>query len=159
LKLPNSDVSTRRDEVEARWLWHEGRAQCERAVLDGDADWFRRQAKAIRIGGLPQLAQFNAKVVHLLKMAMFETHLQGDNRESFVVDATATPAGKFTDAMASDIYNALEKRTLESGYLLVERCQFESKARVREAIHGLAKQLQFTLRKQHNTDCKSVASR
>jgi hypothetical protein len=56
-------------------------------------------------------------------------------------DLTLTPAGKFTDAMASDIYNAFEKRELPDGGLMVEG--------VMEAIHDLAKQLRFALRKQH----------
>ena len=35
--------------------------------------------------------------------------------------------------MASDIFNALKKRDLPNGHLLVEGCQFESKERVMEA--------------------------
>jgi hypothetical protein len=65
-----------------------------------------------------------------------------------VEDLTLTPAGKFTDAMASDIYNALEIHVLPNGLLLVEGCQFESKERVMEAIHDLARRLQFELKKQ-----------
>ena len=51
--------------------------------------------------------------------------------------------------MANDIFNALEKRELPDGHLLVEGSQFESKGRVMEAIHDLAEKLQFELRKQH----------
>lgn len=64
-------------------------------------------------------------------------------------DLTLTPARKSTDLMASDIYNALERRELPDGHLLVEGRQFENKARVMEEIHDLAERLQFALRKQH----------
>ncbi|MEY2487127.1 MAG: hypothetical protein QOH39_2775 [Verrucomicrobiota bacterium] len=141
-------------------LWRELRAQFQRAVLVGDADWFTRQASAIDKGGLPQRAQFNAKVVHLFEHAMWRTHAkEGDNRQ----DLTLTPTGTFTDAMASDIYEALDKHELplsrfSEGYkqakekkpsLVVEGWQ-QNKHRVMEAIHELARQLQFELRKLHN---------
>jgi len=143
---------------------------CECAALEGDADWFRRQANAIKKGGLPQRAQFNAKVVHLLELVMYETSglpknwrpLTDAERKAFpnlrrrvpeVV--TLTPVGKFTDKTAKDIYNALEKREVwvrkgkaEVKRLVVEGYQFEKKARVTEAIHDLAKRLQFALKKQ-----------
>ena len=140
-------------------------ADCERAALDGDADWFRRQANAIEKGGSPQRAQFNAKVAHLFRIEMrkmWETlglpenwrPLTDAERKAFpnltrvphVV--TPTPAGKVTDAMASDIYGALEKCELPNGLLLVEGWHFENKERVMEAIHDLAKRLQFELKKQ-----------
>src|SRR5262249_11485101 len=50
-------------------FWNRLHAEFERAALNGDFDWFRRQAKAIKTGGLPQRAQFNAKVVALLEQA------------------------------------------------------------------------------------------
>jgi hypothetical protein len=134
------------DEIDS--LWNTWSAQCERAALNGDADWFEQQAKAIRKGGLPPRAQFNAKVVQLLELAMWGTQAKQDDREQNH-DLTLTPAGKFTDAMASDIYHALEKRELPNGLLLVEGWRFENKERVMEAIHDLAKQLQFALKKQH----------
>ena len=69
-----------------------------------------------------------------------------------------TPAGKFTDQTASDIYDALEKhpwRTLVDGrwiedkrQVVVEGWRFDSKERVMEAIHDLATDLQFALKKQ-----------
>src|SRR5262249_40220506 len=136
-------------------------ADCERATLDGDADWFRRQARAIEKGGLPQRAQFNAKVVYLLEHAMWESLGRPENwrplthaeREAFpnlrrvphVI--TLTPAGKFTDKMASDIYNALDKQDI-NGILVVEGFRFASKERVMEAIHKLATRLQFELKKR-----------
>jgi hypothetical protein len=135
----------------------------ERAVLNADARWFERQAKAIKKGiKLDKRAQFNAKVVHLLEIAMWETLGRPDNwrpltdaeREAFpnlrrvpqVV--TFTPAGKSTDKTASDIYNALDVEELPNGLLLVEGWHFENKERVMEAIHDLARQLQFELKKQ-----------
>jgi hypothetical protein len=62
---------------------------------------------------------------------------------------TTTPAGRFTDAMARDIFNAVKKRELPNGRLWVEGHGFERKERVMDAIHDLAKQISFTLRKQH----------
>jgi len=57
--------------------------------------------------------------------------------------------------MASDIYNALEKREVwvrkgkaEVKRLVVEGYQFENKERVMKAIHDLATRLQFELKKQ-----------
>jgi hypothetical protein len=136
-------------------------ADCERAALEGDADWFRRQANAIEKGGSPQRAQFNAKVVYLLEHVTWEMLGRPENwrpltdaeREAFpnllrvphVV--TLTPAGKFTDKMASDIYEALDKQEV-NGVLVVEGWQFDSKERVMEAIHDLATRLQFALKKQ-----------
>jgi hypothetical protein len=137
-------------------LWRDLAAQFERAVLDGDADWFRRQAKAIKDGGLPQRWRFNAKVVYLLEQAMWGPHARRGKKRRLpgggwmmegVEDLTLTPKGKFTDAMASDIYNALKKES--ESPLVVERCQFESKERVKDAIRNLAEQLQFEVRKQH----------
>ena len=61
---------------------------------------------------------------------------------------TTTPAGKFTDAMARDIYNALERRELPNHNLLVEGHEFKRKERVMDAIHDIATQLDFALRKQ-----------
>jgi hypothetical protein len=145
--------------LELASLWRDLRAQCERALLDGDADWFERQAKAIKKSGLPQRGPFNAKVIQLLEAAKWITHIkQSDDCE----DLTLTPAGKFTDKMASDIYEALEKRELPDGKLLVEGCQFERKERVMDAIRDLAMRLQFALKKQPRkrwTDSESVVTR
>src|SRR5439155_880123 len=87
------------DEIDS--LWKTWSAQCERAVLNGDADWFERQAKAIEKGGLLQRVQFNTKVTYLLETEMWATHIrQGDNRK----DLTLTPAAKFIGATAGQIY-------------------------------------------------------
>src|SRR5262249_8088631 len=98
-------------------------ADCERAALNGDADWFRRQAKAIEKGGRPSKhAQFYPKVVALVDQAWTKTLGRPENwrplthaeREAYpnlpprvphVV--TLTLAGKFTDKMASDIWKAV----------------------------------------------------
>jgi len=58
-----------RDEIDS--LWNAWSAQCERALLDGDADWFKRQAHAIEHGDRRTEAEkdrcrFEAEVVRLL---------------------------------------------------------------------------------------------
>ena len=125
-------------------------AQFERAVLNRDAGWFERQAKAIRWNdrrskSQKERAAFNRRVILLFEQAMWGTYVREGSRE----DLMFTPAGKFTDAMASDIYKALKKHELANGHLIVEGCRFENKERTMEAIHDLAKRLQFALRKQH----------
>ena len=180
-QLPNNYLSAPRDvrcapyaqRPEIVYLaWVDLSFEFEQAVLNGDADWFRRQWKAIKEGGgLLQRPRFKAKVVHLLEIAMCETLGRPENwppltdaeREAFpnlrrvpqVV--TFTPAGKFTDKMASDIFNALDKTELDGRPLkrkrsdeplMVEGYQFKKKNRVMDEIHRLAEQLQFTLKKQ-----------
>jgi hypothetical protein len=140
-------------------------------VLNGDFDWFRRQANAIERGGLPQRAQFNAKVVYLLEYAMCKTLGRPENwrpptnaeRKAFLnvrrvpEVVTLTPAGKVTDATTRDIYNILEKRFLskegkdkddENGPQVVEGYQFKNKNRVMDEIRELAKRLQVELKKK-----------
>jgi hypothetical protein len=89
----------------------------------------------------------------LLKHNPVPDDLQGDECKQEIKKRfdkfLLTPAGKFTDAMASDIYRDLEKRELQNGHLMAEDRQFTSKERVMDAIHDLATQLQFALRKQH----------
>ncbi len=64
---------------------------------------------------------------------------------------TLTPGGKSADFTARDIYRQLEKE--ESGGLLrVEGLQFEKESRVMDAIHELAKKVDFGLRKQARAD-------
>ncbi len=153
LSSRRADLNARAGREEIDVLWDEWSAECERAVLDGDADWFARQAKAITKGGLPQRAQFNAKVVELLELAFWRTwakqRAQQERKGRHMHSPTLTPAGKRTDLMASDIWHALEKRELPDGRLLVESWNVESKERVMEAIHDLAKSLRFKPRKQH----------
>ncbi len=138
-------------------FWRPLRARFERAVLNGDADWFKRQSQAVSSKQSQEKIQFNAKVVHLLEMAMWSTHAthgvkhklpDGETIMEGIEDLTLTPAGKFTDAMASDIYDALEKDK-KDGVLYVGGCPFTSKESAMEAIHDLAKKLKFALRKQH----------
>jgi hypothetical protein len=98
------------DEIDS--LWNTLSAQFERAVLDDDAEWFGRQAKAIRwhdsrTESEKARAHFNAEVIRRLEGAFWSTHSKkGDNRES----ATLTPAGKFTDAKARQILESFHPR-------------------------------------------------
>jgi hypothetical protein len=149
-------------------------ADCERAALDGDADWFRRQANAIKKGGSPQRAQFYEKIVDLLEYAMCKTlgrpvnwrlltnaertyaKRQGfPNLRRVPQVITLTPAGNFTDKTARNIYNALDKHSVwakkgrsEVEHIIAEGYQFENKERIIEAIQDFAKRLQFGLKKQ-----------
>ena len=125
-------------------------AQFKRAVLNRDAGCFERQAKAIRWNDRRTKSQkertaFNRKIILLFEQAMWGTYVRQANRE----DLMFTPAGKFTDAMASNIHKALEKHELPNGHLIVEGCRFENKERAMEAIHDIARRLHFELRKQH----------
>jgi hypothetical protein len=124
-------------------------AQFEAAVLNRDAGWLRRQAKAVpwndtRTKSQKERAAFNRKVILLFEQAMWGTYVSQGKREDLVL----TPAGQFTDAMANDIFNALKQHKLPNGHLIVESCRFENEQRVMEAIHDLARQLQFALKKQ-----------
>lgn len=56
------------DEIDA--LWKTWSAECERAVITGDADWFQRQADAIKHGdkrtdAQKDRARFEAEIVRL----------------------------------------------------------------------------------------------
>jgi hypothetical protein len=98
------------DEIDS--LWNTLSAQFERAVLDGDAEWFDRQAKAIRwhdsrTESKKARAHFNAEVIRRLEGAFWSTHSKkGDNRES----ATLTPADKITDTKARKILDSFNQR-------------------------------------------------
>ena len=93
-----------------------------------------------------------------LKQNPIPANLEGDEREReikkqwraaerLLLPRTA-PAGRFTGAMASDIFNALEKRELSNGGLLVEGHAFASKEDAMDAIRDLATWVQFRLKKQ-----------
>jgi len=93
-----------------------------------------------------------------LKQNPIPANLEGEQREreikkqwreaeKLLLPMTA-PAGRFTDAIATDIFNALEKRELPNGRLLVEGHEFTSKEDAMDAIHDLATRLQFRLKKQ-----------
>jgi hypothetical protein len=109
-------------------LWNKLCYEFEQAVLNGDADWFRRQANAIEKGGSPQRAQFYEKVVPLLDRAWGETQGRPENwrpltdaeREAYPTlpprvphVVTFTPAGKLTDKTASDIWKAVVDAALK----------------------------------------------
>ena len=93
-----------------------------------------------------------------LKQNPIPANLEGEEREreikkqwraaeKLLLPKTA-PAGRFTDAVARDIFNALEKRELLNGRLLVEGHEFRSKKDAMDAIHDLATRVQFRLKKQ-----------
>ena len=106
----------------------------------GEQDPIKRHEKFF--GSQPASRSQRAKQrAHAASLRRHRAHVQDD--------LTLTPAGKFTDARASDIFKALEKRKLPDGHLIVQGCRFENKDRVREAIRDLARQLQFALKKQH----------
>jgi hypothetical protein len=116
------------DEIDA--LWRDKAAGFERAVLDGDATWFERQAKAIRSGDTRSETDkardaFEAAVARELEM-WFE------------------PSGKRAGVTAQQVLDALRQRKV-GRYLFVEDplqpgvgCRFESKRRAREAISRIA---------------------
>jgi hypothetical protein len=112
-----------------------------------EKDWIKRHAKffGLKVPTRREQAEQDRKQRALAASVRRSLRRQ----KPHVEDLTLTPAGKFTDAMASDIYNALEKHELPNGHLIVEGWQFENQARVRDAIHDLAKRIGFTLRKQH----------
>jgi hypothetical protein len=93
-------------------LWRDVAAQIDRAVLDSDADCFKRLAAAMqradnRTEWQKERAHFNAEVIRRLESAFWSTHSKkGDNRE----DAILTPAGKFTDAKARQILESFHPR-------------------------------------------------
>ena len=87
------------------------------------------------------------------RQAKWAALVEKQKAKPHIESATLTPAGKFTDAMASDIYKRLKKQSKSP--LVVEGYQFEDKRRVMDAIHDLANQLQIGLKKQarkHQTD-------
>jgi hypothetical protein len=150
-----------------RSAWVDLSFQFEQAVLNGDADWFLRQWKAIKEGGgLLQRPRFSAKVVFLLEQAEAITAARqqlADGEAVKLLDfSDFRPAGKITDKRASDIFNALDieqmlpngtwevwdKKKKLIGRLKVEGDNFEDKKSVMDAIHDVARRLQFRLKKQ-----------
>ncbi len=83
------------NEIDA--LWRDLSAQFERAVLDGDADWFERQAKAIRSRDRrtdieKARDRFEAAVARQLEWAYFQTRAakqpHGERPVSFILPVT-----------------------------------------------------------------------
>jgi hypothetical protein len=85
--------------------------------------------------------------------------VQRQKAKPHIESLTLTPAGKFTDAMARNIYDALDKRDLNDRKLgarklkrgeglKVEGRPFQSREEVMDAIHDVATKLGFKLRKQ-----------
>jgi hypothetical protein len=113
-------------------LWRDVRAQFERAVLDGNADWFRRQAKAIeRKSGDTARGRFEANLVTLVLQA-------------------AILNAKANRVTASDIYEVLNKKDSptkkQPDGVLVEGLQFENRNRCIQEIRDLARLIGLPLR-------------
>src|SRR5262249_2797758 len=110
-------------------LWGAFVAQCERAFVRGDVDWWQEVEKASRGEVSPHdRAQFDAKVITLL-------------------DYTCSP-----DVMASDIYDLLHKEKVPVGKiegLRVEGHIFQNRDRVIDAIHDIAAEIGFTLARRN----------
>lgn len=177
--------------AEIDWLWNPLSAQFERAVLQGDAHWFERQAKAIEKGGLPPQVQFKTKVIDLLETETWSTWakqrakqeknverwkeaqkkqqiqweqyldspegrtagqgerqakraslVQSQKAKPCIESATLTPAGKFIDATAGQIYDSLDKvecpKKNQPHGVKVEGAYFENRERCCTAIRKLA---------------------
>jgi len=106
-------------------LWRDVRAQFERAVLDGNADWFRRQADAVeRKSEDTPRGRFEANVVTLVLQA-------------------AILNAKGNGVTASDIYDVLDKKDSQTDKqlhgVLVEGLQRENRNRCIQEIHELAR--------------------
>jgi hypothetical protein len=105
-RLPNDYLSSRReatrqaiatgrryvlmDEIDS--LWHAWIEQCERALLDGEADWFKRQAYAIehgdeRTGTEKDRDRFEAEVMRYLP-------LRGSQSERFSLAIHASSSAR-----------------------------------------------------------------
>jgi hypothetical protein len=189
--LSDRDKTIRADIfTEIDWLWRELSAEFQRTVMDGDAGWFKRHAKAIEHSGLPEPARFNAKVIYLIELAWWGTDAKRDNHLEGTADELGltrlTPAGKFSDAMASHIWKAVVNAALEEpetrslidqqvaagesyGFkttkrhiteqVVAESFGFKTKERAMDAIHDIATRLKFALKKQARnqwTDSLSV---
>jgi hypothetical protein len=125
--LPDNFLSARDKTIKADifdeidWLWRDLCAEFQRAAMDGDAGWFRRQAeaivKAIEHSGLPERVRFNAKVVRLVEIAWWGTDANRCSDLERAADelglTTLTPADKFTETMASHIWKAVVNGALE----------------------------------------------
>ena len=100
------------DEIDS--LWNTLSAQFERAVLDGDAEWFERQAKAIRwhdsrTESQKARARFNAEVLQRLETGFWSTRAKL-KAKPHVESATLTPASKITDTKARKILDSFNQR-------------------------------------------------
>jgi hypothetical protein len=112
----------------------------ERAVLDGDADWSMRQAKALGSVRQQEHSRFNAAVVRAIEEAYWEqraAHHKGKRKQA---SATLSPAGKFINATKQQIYRRMP----------VEACRglLLDKSRAHEAIDKIAKKLRVTLKEE-----------
>jgi hypothetical protein len=108
------------DEIDS--LWNTLSAQFERAVLDGDAEWFERQAKAIRwhdsrTESQKERAQFNAEVIRRFEGAFWSTRTKQTVKQEDDDNAAALandPAPiKFTEAMREAAHKEAERKEPE----------------------------------------------
>jgi hypothetical protein len=105
-------------------LWQRLLADFERAVLDRDAGWFKRQAKAIR------------------RIGFHQTH--GANKARFEVAVLCELQYAGPGMTAQDILDRLEHRK-EGQRLFVEGCLFSRASRCREEIKRLSGRKGVTL--------------
>lgn len=90
-RLVQNHLETRAEEINA--LWREACTAFEQAVLDGDADWFERQAKAIRSGDrrsdTKARGRFEAAVARELELAFWKARAERPLSE--ILPQTAVP--------------------------------------------------------------------
>jgi hypothetical protein len=119
-------------------LWREVLAEFERALVRGDDESLHELAKALCGEVSPESrAQFTLKVLDLYERVLW-------SRMPPDVDLRVTPLEEIVDVTASDIFKRLKIEQTPDG-LLVEKCRFEHRERVMEAIHGIEKQIGFAL--------------
>ncbi|HSS18253.1 MAG TPA: hypothetical protein VLQ29_14960 [Candidatus Dormibacteraeota bacterium] len=87
-------------------FWNTLCVEFEQAVLNGDFQWFERQANAIKKVEveLSQLDRFRVKVVLLLEQLDEAAQADGETVKYLL---KLTPAGKLTDKTANDIWKAV----------------------------------------------------
>ncbi len=152
-KLPDNYLSARthispNDELASLWRTH--RSEHERAVLTSDADWFEKQAKAIRCPNKQETSDlarnlFRAAIVRELEMAFWRKRAATVNRDgAHVESATLQPAKKNVAISAREILDRLEQRK-GGRFLFVEGCRFDSARRAREAVKRISRYLGYEL--------------
>jgi hypothetical protein len=117
-------------------LWRAFIAQCERAFLNGDVDWWREVEDASRGDASPQdREQFIAKVIALL-------------------DYSCSP-----NVTASEIYDLLHEEKQSDGRLKVEGRIFENRQGAMDAIHDIAAEIGFTLARRRRRRATGLNAR
>ncbi len=100
-------------------LWRDLSAQFERAVLDGNADWFERQAKAIRSGDTRDKTKkargrFEAEVARVLEMSSHRKRAEEEKENPNMEAMTLEPAGKQTGVTAQQVLDRLSNSSPSS---------------------------------------------